>query len=333
MIPVRFDVSIALDDAVSCLCGIYLDSLRPTEVTSKESLRLYTRSLRSLRKSLDIMHVRAEAETICASIILQACELVMTDEGGRWSQLCMGTKLLIQERGPEGFIGTFERAMLESQRAWFILQDASVGQECFLSRRQWRQLLKSSSNPVITEESASISLRSELCEFLVDVPGLIREASNTAYQTLNSDTDSTELTERRKNAILQIKFVKHAFEWWYCTKIAPLRSISGALQQAKAERNCNRSPQDELLLAVVDCGSNSIMIKLDMLWASLDPDLETHKVDVLAYQEAQERRKMMMYQSLQFVRAKSLVAAKPLEFGLRQLWLDAGFKQSSKTRS
>ncbi|OAP58850.1 hypothetical protein AYL99_06147 [Fonsecaea erecta] len=306
MIPVRLGRNIALDDAVSCLCSIYVDSLRSTQAPSKECLRLYGRCLRSLRKSLDVQHTRAEAETICASIIMQACELALNNEGGRWSQLCMGTKLLIEEHGPERFTKPFERAMLESQRAWFILQDASIGQECFLSRQEWRRLLKSSTTTTAAEEHASIALRSELCDFLVDVPGLMRQASSTADQLLNGEFDSAGITGRRQNAIFHISSLKHAFEC--CT------------------------PLDDLLLAIVDCVSNSIMMKLDILCFSVGADYNGFKVDNLDYQKAQARRKLMMYQSLQFVRAKSLIAAKPLEFGLRQLWLDAGFEQSTRQK-
>ena len=185
MIPARLGHSFALDDAVACLCSMYTDSLRRIPGGSDNSLRLYAQALRSLRKCLNVPQARSEAETICASIILQACELVMDDKGGRWNQLCQGTKLLIQEAGPERFNAPFERAMLESQRAWFIVQDASAGCECFLAQHQWRQVLGSTSHPASDDEPASISLRSELCEFLVDVPGLIQEATKITTQILS----------------------------------------------------------------------------------------------------------------------------------------------------
>ncbi|KIY02498.1 uncharacterized protein Z520_00963 [Fonsecaea multimorphosa CBS 102226] len=330
MIPARLGRNTALDDAASCLCGIYVDSLRSTQPPSEECLRLYARSLRSLRKSLDIQHTRAQAETICASIIMQGCELVLDDDGGRWRQLCMGTKLLMQEYGPERFTEPFERAMLEAQRAWFILQDASIGQECFLSRQEWRQLLKSSTAPIATVEHAGISLRSELNEFLVDVPGLAREASSIADELLNGKPDSAGLLERRQKAIIQISSLKRAFELWYCTKVAPQRPIPGVPLPNKVEIPRNSSPQDELLFAIVDCVSNCVMIKLDSLWASIDSNRHVLKVDILDFQKAQSKRKLIMHQSFQFVRASSHIAAKPLEFGLQQLLLDAGFEQRKK---
>ncbi|KAH0835183.1 hypothetical protein FOPE_04078 [Fonsecaea pedrosoi] len=196
--------------------------------------------------------------------------------------------------------------------------------------REWRQSLESPPTSIDTEGHASISLRSELCEFLVDVPGLIREATSTADQLLDGDVDPVGLKKRHQNAIIQISSVKHAFEWWYSTKIAPLRSISDAVGSTRVETTSNSSVRDDLLLAVVDCVSNSIMIKLDTLQAQLNSDWGNLRVDVLGCQQAQAKRRKMMYQALQFVRDKSLVAAKPLEFGLRQLWLDTEFEHSEK---
>jgi hypothetical protein len=44
----------------------------------------------------------------------------MNADHGRWNHLSRGSKLLIQDRGPARHVAPFERAMLESQRAFFV---------------------------------------------------------------------------------------------------------------------------------------------------------------------------------------------------------------------
>jgi hypothetical protein len=51
-------------------------------------------------------------------------------DNGRWNHLCQGSKLLIQERGPESFVTPFERAMLESQRAFFVGPSSGIHLVC-----------------------------------------------------------------------------------------------------------------------------------------------------------------------------------------------------------
>ncbi|EED22327.1 hypothetical protein TSTA_095760 [Talaromyces stipitatus ATCC 10500] len=118
-IPARCGRNPALDNAVSRLCAIYRDKRQQLSVSTSETIRLYTSSLKSLRNCVQAEETRLEPETICSSLILQP-----------------DSKLLIQELGPESFDKPFERTMLESQRAFFLAQDMSRGQECFLSQPQ-----------------------------------------------------------------------------------------------------------------------------------------------------------------------------------------------------
>jgi hypothetical protein len=75
MIPSRLGGNIALDFSVECLCSMYTDSLRGVSAPSKTSLQLYAQSLSSLRQTVLMPQKRAESETICASIIMQLCEV------------------------------------------------------------------------------------------------------------------------------------------------------------------------------------------------------------------------------------------------------------------
>ena len=70
-VPARIGQNAALDDAVSCLCGIYC-SPRGAQTRIYQS---YVTALSSLRRSLSDTSLRMESETLCASILLQMCEV------------------------------------------------------------------------------------------------------------------------------------------------------------------------------------------------------------------------------------------------------------------
>lgn len=74
-VPCRVGYNAALDKAISCLCSMYTRWRICTPRVSKYSVRLYTESLKHLRKCLAVPQLRAKSETICASIILQLCEV------------------------------------------------------------------------------------------------------------------------------------------------------------------------------------------------------------------------------------------------------------------
>ena len=73
-IPARIGRNAALDDAVSCLCAIYRGSPATPYSMHKEACKSYVKALSSLRACLDDDAIQTEAETLCASIVLQICE-------------------------------------------------------------------------------------------------------------------------------------------------------------------------------------------------------------------------------------------------------------------
>ncbi len=75
-IPARLGRNMALDDSVTCLSSIY--SRAPPgihEAPRKEIYESYATALSSLRASLNNPTLRTESETLCASILLQICEV------------------------------------------------------------------------------------------------------------------------------------------------------------------------------------------------------------------------------------------------------------------
>ena len=70
-VPARMGRNAALDDAVSCLCGIYC-SPYAFHVGIYQN---YVKALSSLRGCLSDASLRMDSETLCASILLQICEV------------------------------------------------------------------------------------------------------------------------------------------------------------------------------------------------------------------------------------------------------------------
>ena len=70
-IPARIGRNAALDAAVSCLCDIYCSPYNfPVGIYQK-----YGKAISSLRGCLSDTSLQMESETLCASILLQMCEV------------------------------------------------------------------------------------------------------------------------------------------------------------------------------------------------------------------------------------------------------------------
>ena len=74
-IPSRMGINTALDDVVSCLCCIYSKKLSTPYGYQKDIYQRYVKALASTRRCLEDPGLRMESETLCASILLQMCEV------------------------------------------------------------------------------------------------------------------------------------------------------------------------------------------------------------------------------------------------------------------
>ena len=143
-VPARMGRNVALDDAVSCLCGIYCSSYN----YHSGIYQSYVKAISSLRGCLSDTSLRIESETLCASILLQTCEvnfgprnfhqietqltvndlakLVVNVDRGQWSHLGHGTTTLLYSRGADSYTNAFDHAMLESQLSVIVCDTRSV---------------------------------------------------------------------------------------------------------------------------------------------------------------------------------------------------------------
>lgn len=192
---------------------------------------------------------------------------------------------------------------------------------------QWRELLTDSKEQGTSERSKTFSLRSEMCGFLMDIPDVITEVSHISDLAKALDAKPLDFADRLEDAFRHTLSMKTAIESWYDAKVEPRLcscpapfSASHCLGET-VDTGAHKG-QPALLAAIVACVSNSAMVRLDMLLNTLisssafehDEPRPDHRSATIA------RRQAIVHQSFNFVKEVSAVAAKPLEFGLRQLW-------------
>lgn len=74
-VPSRLGHNAALDTSISCLCSIFTNILQDKGNMSARTLNRYGTSIHALQKCLRVQAMRSDPNTICASIILQLCEV------------------------------------------------------------------------------------------------------------------------------------------------------------------------------------------------------------------------------------------------------------------
>lgn len=74
-LPARLGRNEALDDAVSCICNIYCENPSISYSLHRGMRQSYAKALASLRGQLNDASSRMAPETLCASILLQMCEV------------------------------------------------------------------------------------------------------------------------------------------------------------------------------------------------------------------------------------------------------------------
>jgi hypothetical protein len=202
------------------------------------------------------------------------------------------------------------------------VQDLSEGQECFLSKPQWRQLLSTTSEPIVVDGPPGLRLRAQLCGFLVDIPGLVEQATSllTCLESKPGEYQYTDILQR-------LLAMRNKIAGWYTQEVLPLlraRAVDPDHHSILISCLARTPTKHDLLLAVNDCVANATIARLEQLLLQLfeafpcgdtqstcDINAGTIKTRIVTALEALDR-----------VRTTSSVAAKPLEFGLRQLGFD-----------
>jgi hypothetical protein len=209
--------------------------------------------------------------------------------------------------------------------------DMSEGQDCFLSQSQWRQLLQKPAAFPVSRGPPSLSLRSKLCNLLVDGPDLLQEAAKLIDLEASGSYDPLELQKQRYDVFVRASSMKRSIEGWYLNEFQPsllvFRSLANdyskvSLPSDLESNHGHISRYPEVLFGVLDCVSNTVLVKLDQLLLSLTAG-SSGKHDDLSFvidPDLTATRQETIHDSFAFVSRKVRVAAKPLEFGLQQIW-------------
>lgn len=194
----------------------------------------------------------------------------------------------------------------------------------------------------MTQGPPSISLRSKLCDLLVDIPDLLSELSKSSDLDGSRSLHQSDPESRHERILLRAIAMNGSIETWYANELEPLLLACGSPPNASLKSNGpgwdihtdtgKVFEYPELLLAVLDCVSNSVLVRLEELLLTLtSASLQQHKKLNFTFCPATiARRQATIRESFNFVKRHSKVAAKPLEFGLQQLWsTDCAFGQYS----
>jgi hypothetical protein len=178
----------------------------------------------------------------------------------------------------------------------------------------------------------SLSLRAKLCDLLVDIPNILSELSKLSDPDGSRSLDQRDSESRYERILLRAIATSRSIETWYTNELEPL--LLACRSPSNAPLKSNGPPEDiytdtakvldypELLLAVLDCVSNSVLIRLEKLLLTLTSASlqQPEELKFAICPTTTARRQATIRESFNFVKRNSKVAAKPLEFGLQQLW-------------
>ncbi|KAH7336442.1 hypothetical protein BKA65DRAFT_34098 [Rhexocercosporidium sp. MPI-PUGE-AT-0058] len=319
-IPARLGRNSALDDAVECICSIYSRAPPAPNEVSRGTYRDYAKALASLRACLDDPIMRMESETLCASIILALCELVVNIDRGEWSHLLQGTISLLNSRGVQRYKNEFDHAMLESQLGFILGHSMQSREDCFVRFSEWRNLLwHNTSWPFQLDQSPSLRLRTRLMGILVDLPTLIRSA--TAKESM------PQLGSEKKVDDLITSFYQMAvnIQSWLKVDAEPFLTLGTSNQGDHIE-------YPDLIAGVNDCVSHKALETIEKalrILSKIRSSSNQSRISslhgefegtlLLGDARTMEIRRHRILSAFNFVKRECQFAAKPLEFGLMHI--------------
>lgn len=165
-IPRRMNENEALDTAVNALVCSHSNFCARKEV-SVETLRSYSRALRSLRNCLDDPDKASQTETLCAVMLLLICQNLNGVEGHRWSGHCEGAAKILKARSFTKPRDNFEAQLLLSLRGC-VLFEGLFNEKIELDPQDWVSLVGNELDKSLPE--------GQLMRYLTNVPSILRRA-------------------------------------------------------------------------------------------------------------------------------------------------------------
>ena len=198
-------------------------------------------------------------------------------------------------------------------------------EHCFLRSPEWKSLLSQSAVwSFQTSQSPKLILRSRLCSILVDLPSLFMHCSsieeNRIYQIV--------WDERSEMLMHKACILFEDVRSWLTLEAEPLFLSHTSLQQVIQEQI--RYP--DIVCGVLDCVANTALLTINKILRCLcearlrcnslegrDNHQSLRPGQLLDDPDITERWRGRAMTAFKYVQGESLLAAKPLDFGLRQI--------------
>jgi len=182
----------------------------------------------------------------------------------------------------------------------------------------------------LTSDGKSFRLRSQLCEYLVDMPGLLARSSKFLGFTTRTHHRSAIFQTQATSLRCETANLKASFLAWYAGEVQPVLFEDVSSESSLIMRGptfgepARKYAGPGLLFPILDCVSNSVLMTLDRILLRLLNLDERHCGEVGSITDDFVIRKANANAALAYVKMKSTICAKPLELGLRELRVHNG---------
>ena len=183
-------------------------------------------------------------------------------------------------------------------------------EHCFLRAPEWQALLSQSPvQPAQTSQPQSWILRSRLISILADLPSLIK-----AYSTTFEDQYRPRWNDQAGLLMLEAYTKFQQVQKWLTIEAEPLFLTHGPLSREQINYS-------DIISGVLDCVANTALLTLNKILRSLCRSRQKHSETEMYLEDPDimRRREKRAMAAFEFVRGESILAAKPLEFGMRQM--------------
>ena len=204
-------------------------------------------------------------------------------------------------------------------------------EHCFLCYPEWQNLLSQKSNwPYQSSQPQSLSLRTLLATIIVSFPSLIIDCS----ALLESQTYQPGWEERLDLLIEKaISMLTNVANWLHFKAEPYIMSNTSTHCSPTMDHEGGQINYPDVLIGVLDCVANTAILAIERLLrrlcvvrqghcgtatvSSCPKERELHWISNDPVQMKSRCRRAIS--ALDFVKAQSTLAAKPLEFGLQQV--------------
>jgi hypothetical protein len=195
-----------------------------------------------------------------------------------------------------------------------IAQDIANKEQCFLSAPEWRALPEQPLDS-LDMTSIGIQLRTQLTDFLLDLPELLARAQ------LLLTAPAPRIDDGLKSLSSYTTGLKRRIEFWYERAVFP-HICPQKPRDIREIMHISDREYPELLFIFLDCVICSLLVKLDDLLNALE---SAHVPQELKLPSSPSNispymiRREVARSALILVQARSTVTAKQLSFGLNHL--------------